>query len=169
LLGILYESLHKKFDVPKEKKKIITYDMGGGILPGAIAGFFGGLAASVFAVIGHITGYFGIITAGEVISTIDYWWSQAGTHILVNMIWGTIFGTIFPKVYSLVPSKSIAKGLIYGLIVFMITTFLVTTEPIFWSANHYEWELTLIWILQLSIGFANAIVFGLVLGYLYKK
>jgi hypothetical protein len=72
--------------------------MSSGILPKAIAGFCRGMAASVFAVMGHITGYWCIITAGEVISTIDYWWSQAGTHFFVNMIWGTVFEALFAKV-----------------------------------------------------------------------
>jgi len=76
VISILYESLHEKYNIPKEKKKIITYNIESGILPGALAGFCGGLVASVSQVIGHITGYWGLPTAsGELVSTIEFWWS----------------------------------------------------------------------------------------------
>jgi len=169
VLGILYKYLCNRYNVSKEEKKIVQYDMMSGLLPGAIAGFSGGLAASVFAVIGQVTGYWGTIIAGEIISTLDFWMSQAGTHILINMIWGTIFALFFPKVYNLIPGKKILKGLYYGLVMFLITTFNLTTWLIIWYANHNLWELAFKEILGLSVGSANAIVFGLVLGLLYRK
>ena len=169
LLGILYAFLGRKYSPTKEEPKTVTYDMKRGILPGAIAGLLGGVAASVFAVIGHVTGYWGIITAGEVVSTIDYWMSQAGTHILINIIWGTFFGFIYPRVYNLVPDKRVRKGFYYGLIVFLITAFHWATWVSLWFVYHNAWKLAIINTLQLSMGAANAIVFGLVLGVLYRK
>ncbi|MCW4032113.1 MAG: hypothetical protein NWF08_01825 [Candidatus Bathyarchaeota archaeon] len=169
LLGILYEFLSNRYYPIKEKKRIVTYDMSSGILPGAIAGIFGGLAASVFAVIGHATGYWGTITAGEVVSTLDFWISQVGTHVLLNMIWGTIFGALFAKVYNLVPGKRVIKGFYYGLIMFLITTFYNHTYSISWFIYRNFWELALSQFLNLSIGIAQAIAFGIVLGLLYRK
>ncbi|WP_455276474.1 hypothetical protein [[Eubacterium] cellulosolvens] len=171
VLGILYESLHKKYNIPKEKKKIIRYDMSSGILPGAISGLCGGVAASVFAVMGQITENWGVLTAGgQLISTIEFWWSQAGTHILINMIWGTIFALFFTKVYNLVPGKGVKKGLYYGLILYAINVFMIGTYCVPWAIYHNDWTMAqyyagALWI----IGGANAVVYGLVLGYLYKK
>jgi len=169
VLGYLFELLHIKYNIPKELKKIVQYDMMSGIFPGAIAGFFGGLAASFFAVLGSLTGSWGYIIECEVISVIDLWISQAGTHIVINMIWGTIFGALFAKVYNLVPGKKVIKGLCYGLIMFLITTLQFTTWAICMWANHNLWDLVLAEILGLSIGGANATIFGLVLGLLYRK
>ena len=168
LLAFLYELLHQKFNIPKKEKKIIQFKMEGGLLPGAIAGFCGGLAASIFAVIGHVTGYWGVFIEGEIFSTIDYWMSQAGSHIFINMLWGIVFGALFAKVYNLVPGQNILKGLNYGLIMFLITTFLYTSWAICWEAYHNFWEYALIDFLGLSIGIAQFITFGLVLGLLYK-
>jgi hypothetical protein len=169
LLAFIYELLHQKYNIPKKEKKIIQYDITSGILPGAIAGFCGGLAASVFAVIGHVTGYWGVFIEGEIFSTIDYWMSQAGSHIFINMLWGIIFGVFFAKVYNLVPGKKVRRGLYYGLIMLLITTFLFTTWGICWEVYHNEWEMALIDFLGLSIGTAQFIVFGIVLGFLYRK
>ena len=131
----------------------------------------GGLAASFFIVIGQVTGYWGMPTAsGQFISTIEFWWSQAGTHILVNMIWGTIFGALFTKIHDIVPGEKIVKGLNYGLILFLITSFYMGTFLFCWAINHNN----LVLVQQMAggtwiTGGANAIVFGLVLGLLYRK
>jgi len=169
VLGILYEFLSSRYYPTKEKKKIVTYNMSSGVLPGAIAGLCGGITAGIVAAIGHTTGYWGIITAGEVVSTLDFWMSQAGTHALLNMIWGTVFGTFFAKVYNLVPGKKVLKGLCFGLIMVFITsietTFIGTGELL--HSNLYEVALPT--FLTNLISIANAIVYGLVLGLLYKK
>jgi len=143
-----------------------------GILPGAIAGLCGGIGAAIFAVIGHATGYWGVPAgaSGELVSTIEFWWSQAGAHILVNMLWGTIFGAIFTKVYYFVPGKGIKKGLCYGLIVYLTTTFLFGTYNVGWAIFHNNWTLAqylagACWI----IGGANGIIFALAFGLLYRK
>jgi MFS family permease len=154
VLGLLFEFLSSRYYPTKEKKKIITYDMKSGLLPGAIAGFCGGIAAGIVATIGHATGY---------------WVSQAGTHILINMIWGTVFGTFFAKVYNLVPGKKALKGLYFGLIMVFITsieTNLIGTSRLIHIGL---WEVALPNFLANLISIANAIVFGLVLGLLYRK
>jgi len=85
------------------------------------------------------------------------------------MIWGIIFGAFFAKVYNLVPGKKIKKGLCYGLTMFLITSCLIGAWCVIWSIFHNDWIMArylagALWI----TGTAQFIVFGLVLGYLYK-
>jgi hypothetical protein len=171
VLGILYEFLSDRYYPIKERKKIVTYDMSSGILPGAIAGFCGGMAASVIQIIGHATGYWGVPSgeSSQIISTTEFWWSQAGTHTLINMIWGTIFGVFFAKVYNLVPGKKVLKGLYYGLIVYLIASFYPVAIWTLKYISHGLWEPVLRSLLSQSTGFVQAIVFGIVLGLLYRK
>ena len=169
VLGFLYELLHRKYSIPKEKKKIITYGLISGIIPGAIAGIMQGVAAGFVSVIGHMTGRWGVPVGGEIISTISYWASQFGTHMLINMIWGTVFGAFFALVYNLVPGKKVIKGLCFGLLMFFITTFQIHTWLIVWSANHDAWQLVSVWILNIFVYVFDFVVFGLVLGLLYRK
>jgi hypothetical protein len=102
-------------------------------------------------------------------STITFWASQFGTHVLINMISGVIFGLLFPLVYNLVPGEKVRKGLYYGLIMYLITSFQLTMWVTSWLANHGYWSLILSQFLSLSISASNMIIFGLVLGYLYRK
>ena len=78
------------------------------------------------------------------------------------VIWGTVFGVIYSKAYNIIPGKNLMKGLIYGLVIFLISNIRVTSFQIaFWQA--IEWLRTFN-----SIGFFSLIIYGLVLGYLYK-
>jgi hypothetical protein len=169
VLGIFYQLLSERYCPTREETKIITYDMKSGILPGAIAGVLGGTAAGICAIAGHLTGYWGVITAGKILPTIQFWYFQFGHHVLMNMIWGSFFGLIFPRVYNLVPGKKVGKGLCYGLILFLITSFNVGVLVLGFFAYHNAWQFALIQFLSNITSAANAIVFGLVLGYLYRK
>jgi len=107
--------------------------------------------------------------AAPAAATVDFLIGQFGTHVFINMVWGTIFGMIYPKVYSLVLGKGVMKGLIYGLTVFLITGFQYTIW--FWSmaAFHKLWLFVATTGPSLLVGFIEFLVFGLVLGALYKK
>jgi len=168
VLGFLYESLHEKYNIPKEKKKIITYDIKGGLHPGAIAALSCGISAGSLAVIGHMTGYWGVYTSGELVNTIEFWYAQFGHHIFIHLIWGTLYGLIFTKVYNLVPGEKVIKGLFYGLILFFITTFQIDTWVMVWLATRNIWDVVLNTITNDSAWVWTHIVYGLVLGYLYK-
>jgi hypothetical protein len=169
LLGTLYEFLHNKYKIPKEKKKIIQYDWKSGIHPGAIAGLCGGMTASIVAIFGPAIGLWKVSGYPETI-TFDLWMGQAGSHILINMIWGTIFGVFFTKVFTLVPSRGVLKGIIFGLIVFLLTTFQFQCYGILIYLYHNELDLAKQSLgFGWSVGFAQAIVYGLVLGLLYRK
>ena len=162
VLGYLFELLHIKYNIPKELKKIVQYDMMSGIFPGAIAGFFGGLAASFFAVLGSLTGSWGYIIECEVISVIDLWISQAGTHIVINMIWGVIFGILFVMFYGKIPREGILKAIIFSMVIFFLTSFRVTILFL-------AYELLVFFYLWLITGFLQFFALGLVLGLLYRK
>jgi len=87
--------------------------------------------------------------------------AQAGTHIVINMIWGAIFGAIFAKVYNVVPSKGITKGLYYALVVYLITSFHISTYLAAYAIFQYA--------ISMGFGVVQAITYGIILGYLYKK
>jgi hypothetical protein len=168
ITGILYEFLCSRFCLTKELK-IKKYSMISGFYPGAIAGFLGGLTASIVAVSGPAIGLW-TIPGGPAELSFDFWLGQAGTHIFVNMLWGTIFGLMFPKVYELVPGKGILKGLVYGLTTYFITTFLLGTYIVPMSAYAEAWIMFTVNVAGMfGTGFANGFVFALVLGLLYRK
>jgi hypothetical protein len=167
ITGILYEFLCSKY-CPIKELEIKKYNIMSGFHPGAIAGLCGGLAASIVAVSGPAMGLWGI-AGGPVELTFDFWLGQAGAHIILNMVWGTIFGLMFTKVYDLFSGKDILRGLIYGLIIFIITTFHGYIYLIIMFAYVEAWPAIPETLGGLLTGFANAFVFGLVLGLLYRK
>ena len=169
VLGILYDELVKSGQYLNKEKKIETYDVRSGILPGAIAGLLGGFAAGITAVLGTATGAYYIVNAPERL-TFDFFLSQGGAHAFVNMIWSIFFGMIFARVYNLVPSRNVKKGILFSLILYFIYDFHLGTFCIIWAFYHNA--LLIVKFLAYGmfvIGIAQAIVFGLVLGLLYRK
>jgi len=168
-LGFVYKFLRDRYFAIKEEPKIVTYDVKSGFYPGAIAGLFCGLNSGIVSVLGHLTGQWGVITGGEIVNTIEFWYSQFGHHVLINMIWGIIFGLMYPKVYNIVPGKKFTKGVCYALILYLITTFQINTWFVVWYANHNAWQLALISVLNIIAYGLSWTIYGLVLGYLYRK
>ena len=166
VLGFLYESLHDKYNVPKEKKRIIQYNMKSGILPGAIAGFIGGIPAFVSVVIGNILNLMELSpeykTILDYLVDIPFLSSQFVVHSGMHMLWGVIFGAVFAKVYYLVPRIGAVKGLYYGLIVLLITGMRYSIYTLAYGDIITFWQ----WVLPEICAF---ITFGLVLGLLYRK
>jgi hypothetical protein len=143
--------------------------MKSGLLPGAIAGLMGGVTAGTVSVIGHLTGQWGVITGGEIIPTIEFWYNQFGHHAFITLVWGAIYGLLYPKVYNLVPGKKVVKGLYYGAILFFITTVQTDSWVTVWFANHNAWDLAFFSILGIFAYLFGHIIYGIVLGYLYRK
>jgi len=85
------------------------------------------------------------------------------------MIWGIIFGLMYPKVYNLVPGKKVIKAVFYSLILYLITTFQISTWFVVWYANHNAWQLAFIQFVSIFAYGLSWTIYGLVLGYLYKK
>jgi len=146
-LGFVYKFLHNKYYPAKEEPKIITHDMKSGLLPGSIAGLMQGITAGFVSVIGHLTGQWGVTTGGEILPTIDFWISQFG----------------------LVPDKKIIKGIYYGLIVFLITSGQWFSWVTVWYANHNAWQFVNIMILNYFVYGFDWLIYGIVLGLLYRK
>jgi hypothetical protein len=170
VLGIVYDKLKYGGKYPvKEETKIITYDMKSGLLPGAIAGAIGGIAAAITVVYGTSTGLYPLPDAPKTF-TIDFFLNQAATHVFINMIWGAVFGAIFAKIYNLVPGKGVLKGLCHGLIMYLITSFQIGVWWTAWAVYHGSQLLTATMVYGLFVvGSVNMVVFGLVLGLLYRK
>jgi hypothetical protein len=167
VLGILYDEL--LFDGQLSiKEKVKTYDLRSGILPGALAGLIGGIAASVVAIAGPALGLWKLY-GFTIESSFDLWLSQLGAHTVINLFWGAIFGAIFAKAYSSVPGKKIIKGLYYGLIIYLITSFHLSSFSICWAVYHNAWVIAEFMVGNIIIAAAQFIVFGIVLGLLYKK
>ena len=160
VLGVVYEFLRNKYYVPKKEPKIIEYSMMGGFYPGAIAGFFGGIIS--FISLRTISKGFEEWLYPGFLVNLEYIISQLGGQILWHMMFGIILGVVFTKVYNLVPKKGIIKGLIYSLIAQFLIFELQTAS---FAIGVGEFIAAHIAILT---GISQAVVYGLVLGYLYK-
>jgi hypothetical protein len=137
--------------------------MKSGIFAGTIAGVVMGIVATIFG--SFFTG-FRIIepTGGFEI------WNDPSMQILLmlaeislGLIWGSIFGAIYAYAYDIIPAKGVIKGLCFGLFIWLIKDVA--------AGSYTALILTQIQtaLLLIIYGFIMWIVYGLLLGYLYKK
>jgi len=168
VLGFLYQFLRSRYYPTREETKIVTYDVKEGILPAAIAGLVGGMAAAFANPLSLAIGFYNFPGAPTA-PTMDFLISQAGTHILINLIWGTIFGIVFARVYNVVPGKNVLKGIIFSMTMLLLTTFQAAAYLLAWGLSYSSAEFIFTALWYIFIAFFNAFFFGLVLGYLYKK
>jgi hypothetical protein len=99
----------------------------------------------------------------------DFLISQGAAHIFLNMVWGIVYGAIFARVYNLIPGKKLLKGICYALMIFLVTNVQYIIYYEFWIAPH-NWSIAMdLAYAWLVVGFAQLIVFGIVLGLLYRK
>jgi hypothetical protein len=160
VLGLVYEFLHSRYHIPKKMPKIVQYNMMSGFYPGTIAGILGGVASFIanFTITFDFAEW---LAPGHTIDLVLLL-SQLSGQIMFHMIWGIFFGLIYPKVYNLVPFNGILKGLSYGL----IAQFLINEFPsLVYQIGYGNY---IIAHMQIALGGTNAIVYGLVLGLLYK-
>ena len=154
VLGILYE---------EPTRRLGKFDMTKSALVGAIAGILGGIAAYLMQIIDNIFHY----QLGSAWMEISFIIFQLSTHVGVHSIYGMIFGAIFTIVYSLVPKKGISKGIIYGLIAYLITDVHFGVRAIIYGITTIP-GLVHEGFATIYIGFIAFLVFGIVIGYLYK-
>ena len=81
----------------------------------------------------------------------------------LSVIWGIFFGVIYGRFFDNIPGKGIMKGLVYGILVW------IAKDVAAGSYVALIFMATSISINLILVGFFMWIVYGLVLGYLYKK
>jgi hypothetical protein len=131
------------------------------ILAGAIAG---AVSAPGLVVSAYVFGNMGVFVppGGTEIWTPSMLMLLVIAHLSLGIIWGAIFGLLFASLYGWIPGKGVVKGVYYGLLIWMIKDV---------AAGSYL-ALTIMEVnaaIMLIIGFFWCIVYGPVLGYLYKK
>jgi hypothetical protein len=131
------------------------------ILAGAIAGFAAGI---IFFIFGSTFIRFGLI---EPPITPEIWYELYGLVFLagisLGIVWGIIFSAIYSMLYDSIPNKGALKGLYFGILIWIIKDVAAGSYLGAIAAGTY-YAVTLI-----SIGFFMWIVYGPILGYLYKK
>jgi len=83
-------------------------------------------------------------------------------HISLGVIWGSIFGAIYAFIYDIIPSKGVMKGLYFGLMIWLIKDIAAGSYTALILVQ-FQTAINLIYY-----GFFMWIIYGLVLGYLYK-
>ncbi|MCW4032846.1 MAG: hypothetical protein NWF08_05585 [Candidatus Bathyarchaeota archaeon] len=131
------------------------------ILAGAIAG---AVADPALVVSGYVFGNIGIFEppGGLEIWTLSMFILLVLAHLSLDIFWGMIGGAAFSYLYNLIPGKGAVKGLYFGLSIWVIKdvaagSYLALTMMEVNSA-----------ILLIIPGFFLWIVYGPMLGYLYK-
>jgi hypothetical protein len=126
------------------------------IVTGLIAGFISGIADFIFRVIGLFGIFFPIVLTVDVKMLAIY-------TIIMASLWGILWALLYAFFYDYIPSKGVKKGLFYGLIIWIIAP---TSNWILSAAyGYYLWAIQTAIVTFFSIG----IVYGLMLGYIYKE
>jgi len=133
-----------------------------GILAGAIAGIVAGIVNFALGP---------MLAQIEIIEPLGGTWeiwdpsfyvTFALAFISLALIWGTIFGLIYSMYYDSTPGKGVLKGLFFGLMIWFIKDVAAGSYvALIFVAINISTTLIL-------VGFFMWVVYGLVLGYLYK-
>ena len=120
-----------------------------------IAGLIGGIASFLAAVAGIGMGLFPASPPEAMPSII--------TSIMVtNIIWGLIAGYGYKLGYDVIPGKGITKGAVWGLAIYVISN--IRTATIIFTMMSPVASTIYLWC-----GLFAMLVYGIVLGALYKK
>jgi len=128
------------------------------IISGLIAGFFASIVGFVTSVI-HVTNL-GLTYAFTPVPNPSIT-DLARIELSLGIIWGMIWGILYSKFHKSIPGKGISKSINFGLIIWLISW---GRALLFWSGYGFVFE-------SIVAGFfriLQMIVFGLILGYLYK-
>jgi uncharacterized membrane protein YagU involved in acid resistance len=128
------------------------------IIAGLIAGFFAGIAATIIK-ISNLHGWFSITPYESIPFNMQI---IAQVEMIWHILWGIIFGVFYAFFYDYISGTGVKKGIIYGLIIWIIVNFRFAAINAVYG--YYQWSIPD----ALSGFFAISIVYGLVLGYLYK-
>ena len=132
-------------------------------LAGAIAGAVMDIA---FVASGYVFGNLGVFVppGGSMeIWDLSMWILGSLAHLSLGIIWGMILGAVYAYLYSLIPGKGAMKGLCFGLSMWIFKDVLAGSYLAL-TMNEVNSAIILI-----VVGFFMWIVYGPVLGFLYKK
>lgn len=132
------------------------------ILAGAIAGLVSGIVSSLLVFVGLSIGLLGaniIVSASQLQKT-----NSAIYIILLTVIFGTLVALIYSKFYDSIPGEGLKKGLYFGLMIWFVKDIMAAAYiamPMMQPA--------IIGVNLIVVGFYVWVIYGLVLGVLYKK
>jgi len=137
--------------------------MKSGIFAGAIAGVIMGICTVIIGFTSVF--YIGIMQPTYDIETwtptLTIWLALA--QISLGLIWGSIFGAIYTFVYDIIPRKGVIKGLYFGLLIWLIKDIAAGSYTAL-MLMEVKTAINLIYY-----GFFMWTIYGLILGYIYKK
>ena len=140
--------------------------MKSGLSAGIIAGLIAGLFSAILIIAGRLAGLYGVFERptmyGLFIFSIGW--------IIITVFFGFAFGFIYEKIYDSIPGKGIKKGLFFGLMVWFIKDITAGIYSIYSGimiSDLLEWAA--LGVNLIVIGVYMWPVYGIALGYLYKK
>ncbi|WP_455276876.1 hypothetical protein [[Eubacterium] cellulosolvens] len=142
--------------------------MKSGLSAGTIAGLIAGLFSAILVVIGRLIGLYGVF--GQ--PTINALFIFSIGWIIITIIFGIVFGFIYEKFYYSIPGEGIKKGLCFGLMIYFIKDITAGTYSIYSGIKGALYGLSewvALGINLIVIGVYMWPIYGIVLGYLYKK
>ena len=149
--------------------------MTGSLTKGGLVGAVGGAAGGiVIAILSYTTFWFkiGFYTVDELTRVLgppksltpEVLLTVAIANVTYNTFWGVILGLIYARTYDVIPGKDIVKGLVFGMVAYLIAN--IRAAQIFTSFG----QGTVVKVLTfIPMGFIYFLIFGLIVGYLYKK
>ncbi len=132
------------------------------ILAGVIAGLVSGIVSSLLVFVSLSIGLLGaniIVSASQLQKT-----NSAISMILLTVIFGTIVALIYSKFYDSIPGKGLKKGLYFGLMIWFIKDIMGAAYIVLPMMQP-----AIIGVNVIVVGFYLWVIYGLVIGYLYKK
>jgi len=135
---------------------------GGNSLKRAIvAGFIAGLASGIVFFISRFNGWWDLFSFNPFAPPFNIQ-KMASYDIIMGITWGIIWGILYAIFYDFIPSKGIGKGLFYGLIVWTISILRGSVVSAAYGWFNYAVPYTLSGFISICI------IYGLLIGYLYK-
>jgi hypothetical protein len=135
------------------------------VFASAIAGLISGLLSVIIIMIGRMIRLFGVLAPLENALVFSVGW------IILTVVFCIFFGLLYKGIYELIPRKGVMKGLFFGLFLWAIKDIVAGAYLIF-SGTIVAGGL-LEWITAgfnlIVMGSYMWVIYGLVLGALYKK
>ena len=133
-----------------------------GMIAGAISGVIMGILVTPIYVISILIGVSEILVS-EAVWDLSMYMLTISAHVSLGLIWGIIFGLLYSKYYESTPGKGVMKGLYFGLIIWIVKDLAAGSYTAFILQEGQTAKFLIYY------GFFMWIIYGLILGMLYKK